>query len=551
MIMRYLFFILLPVLSFSQKYDPQNIEHGKRGNEYRVWIYFTDKDGSEPVTVSQKAIERRNKNDVSTNHLWYDLQVSPVYKNEIASLGLTIKNESRWLNAISVICSKADLNRISELPFVDKIEPVLMQKKKLIQNSDIVELSRTLDYGGSQVQMEQINCIAAHDQGYFGQGIRILYLDTGFELNHEVFDSLNVVAQYDFINNDENTANENDQEIEDGQDHHGTLCLSVLAGYEPGYLIGPAFKSEYLLAKTEIVADEIEQEEDNYVAGLEWGEQNGADIACSSLGYLDWYTYENLDGNTAVTTIGVDIAASLGVLTVTSAGNEGNDDWYYIIAPADADSVLSVGAVNSSGDIAYFSSHGPTYDGRIKPEVCAMGLYTYCISPNTTSEYSSASGTSLSAPLAAGAAAVVLSANLNLSAMELREALMMTASMADSPNNDYGWGIVNTLAAINYEFMGTEKDQTEFIPIEYHVLKTYPNPFNPSLIIQVSAPPGVVLNVDVFSYDGRFIANLYSGKQFATVQTLNWKPGNVPSGIYFIRSSVNGKEQFKKVTFIK
>ena len=551
MIMRYLFFILLPVLLFSQKYDPQKIEHGKRGNEYRVWIYFTDKDGSEPVTVNQKAIERRNKNDVSTNHLWYDLQVSPIYKNEITSLGLTIKNESRWLNAISVICSKPDLDRISDLPFVDKIEPVLMQKKSLIQNSDIVELSRTLDYGGSQVQMEQINCIAAHDLGYFGQGIRILYLDTGFELNHEVFDSLNVVAQYDFINNDENTANENDQEIEDGQDHHGTLCLSVLAGYEPGYLIGPAFKSEYLLAKTEIVADEIEQEEDNYVAGLEWGEQNGADIACSSLGYLDWYTYEDLDGNTAVTTIGVDIAASLGVLTVTSAGNEGNDDWYYIITPADADSVLSVGAVNSSGDIAYFSSHGPTYDDRIKPEVCAMGLYTYCISPNTTSEYSSASGTSLSAPLAAGAAAVVLSANLNLSAMELREALMMTASMADSPNNDYGWGIVNTLAAINYEFMGTEKDQTEFIPIEYHVLKTYPNPFNPSLTIQVSVPPGVVLNVDVFSYDGRFIANLYSGKQFATVQTLNWKPGNVPSGIYFIRSSINGKEQFKKVTFIK
>ena len=549
--MRYLFFILLPVLLFSQKYDPQKIEHGKRGNEYRIWIYFTDKDGSEPVTVSTKTIERRNKNHISSNHLWYDLQVSQVYKNEITSLGLTIKNESRWLNAISVICSKADLDRISELPFVDKIEPVLMQKKSLIQNSDIVELSRTLDYGGSQVQMEQINCIAAHDLGYFGQGIRILYLDTGFELNHEVFDSLNVVAQYDFINNDENTANENDQEIEDGQDHHGTLCLSVLAGYEPGYLIGPAFKSEYLLAKTEIVADEIEQEEDNYVAGLEWGEQNGADIACSSLGYLDWYTYEDLDGNTAVTTIGVDIAASLGVLTVTSAGNEGDDDWYYIITPADADSVLSIGAVNSSGDIAYFSSHGPTYDGRIKPEVCAMGLYTYCISPNTTSEYSSASGTSLSAPLAAGAAAVVLSANLNLSAMELREALMMTASMADSPNNDYGWGIVNTLAAINYEFMGTEKDQTEFIPIEYHVLKTYPNPFNPSLTIQVSTPPGVVLNVDVFSYDGRFIANLYSGKQFATVQTLNWKPGNVPSGIYFIRSSINGKEQFKKVTFIK
>ena len=82
-----MFFIFLPVLSFSQKYDPQNIEHGKRGNEYRAWIYFTDKNGSETVTVSQKAIERRNKNDVLSNHLWYDLQVSSIYQNEIASLG--------------------------------------------------------------------------------------------------------------------------------------------------------------------------------------------------------------------------------------------------------------------------------------------------------------------------------------------------------------------------------------------------------------------------------------------------------------------------------
>ena len=123
--------------------------------------------------------------------------------------------------------------------------------------------------------------------------------------------------------------------------------------------------------------------------------------------------------------------------------------------------------------------------------------------------------------------------------------------MADSANNDYGWGIVNTLAAINYEFMDTKIEQTEFVPIAYHVLKTYPNPFNPSITIQVSTPRVAVLNVDVFSYDGRFIANLYSGKQFTTVQTLNWKPGNIPSGIYFIRSSVNGKEQFKKVTFIQ
>ena len=153
-----MFFILLPVLSFSQKYDPQKIEHGKRGNEYRVWIYFTDKDGSETVSVSQKAIERRNKNDVLSNHLWYDLQVSPIYQNEIASLGLTIKNESRWLNAISVICSKPDLDILSALPFVDKIAPVLGYKKPPIQlHGDISPDSRDFDYGNAQAQIEQIN----------------------------------------------------------------------------------------------------------------------------------------------------------------------------------------------------------------------------------------------------------------------------------------------------------------------------------------------------------------------------------------------------------
>ena len=176
----------------------------------------------------------------------------------------------------------------------------------------------------------------------------------------------------------------------------------MLAGYAPGNLIGPAFKSEYLLAKTEIMAEEIQQEEDNYVAALEWGEALGADIACASLGYLDWYTYNDLDGNTATTTIAVDIASNLGVLCVNSAGNEGDDPWYYIITPADADSVISVGAVLQNGEIANFSSRGPTYDGRIKPEVCAQGASTYCIRSNTENSYRTASGTSFSAPLSCG-----------------------------------------------------------------------------------------------------------------------------------------------------
>ena len=165
-------------------------------------------------------------------------------------LGFKIEKESRWLNAISIKCQKLDLQTISSLPFVKKIEPVFTQKKKLplIDNSQhrLNEI-RNYDYGSSEIQMTQINCIEAHNQGFYGQGTRVLYLDTGFDLSHESFDSLNLIAQYDFINDDENTANENQQEVDDSQDNHGTLCLSVLAGYKVGSLIGPAFKSEFLL----------------------------------------------------------------------------------------------------------------------------------------------------------------------------------------------------------------------------------------------------------------------------------------------------------------
>ena len=367
-----LIFIFLNLLS-SQKYDSLFIEAGNRGYYYKVWVYFDKKVDEKYISLSSKNLNRRVKNNSNFKSNWYDQKISKKYKKEIRRLGFQIENESRWLNAVTVKCSKAELVKISDLFFVKKIEPVIMRKKQRLKYEPILSYNnlRDIDYGGSEAQMNQINCIAAHESGFYGQGVRILYIDTGYDLTHEAFDSLNLIYQYDFINDDLNTANETDDEVANSQDNHGTLCLSVLGGYKEGSLIGPAYKSEFLLAKTEIVAEEIQAEEDNFVAALEWGEQNGADIAVSSLGYSDWYEYEDMDGNTAVTTIAVDIAASLGVLCVTSAGNMGNDPWNYIMAPADADSVISVGAVYLNGDISYFSSNGPTFDGRIKPEVCA------------------------------------------------------------------------------------------------------------------------------------------------------------------------------------
>lgn len=546
----FLFFIFLSFL-YSNDINPQNIEAGRIGDLYKVWVYFDKKDSKRIVDLDSASIERRIKHGI-VGPTKYDYLINQSYIDRIKRLKVEIKNQSRWLNAISVIADMQKINLINKLAFVKKIEPVYRHtKKKSIQAvGDRNNQSRNIEYGSSYDQVEQINCRIPHVAGYFGQGVRVLYLDTGYELGHTAYDSLNLIAQYDFVNNDENTANETDQEITDNQDDHGTICLSVIAGHAPGNLIGPAFKSEYLLAKTEIMAEEIQQEEDNYVAALEWGESLGADIACASLGYLDWYSYEDLDGNSATTTIAVDIASNLGVLCINSAGNEGDDPWYYIIAPADADSVISVGAVNRDGTIANFSSRGPTYDGRIKPEVCALGVSVYCVRSNTENDYRAASGTSFSAPLAAGAAAVILSANPEWTNMQVREAIMMTASLSNIPDNIYGYGILNTWAAINYQFTTGLKNE-EIIPNVLKVFDAYPNPFNPATFIRVQSESIIPnLTLSIFNIYGQLIQTLEKETTNANSIDIKWDGNRNSSGVYFIKIDWPGGSRTQKITLL-
>ncbi|MDI9404844.1 MAG: S8 family serine peptidase, partial [Limnohabitans sp.] len=207
--------------------------------------------------------------------------------------------------------------------------------------------------------------------------------------------------------------------------------LGTLAAYLPGAAIGCAYKAQFVLAKTEDYANEVPIEEDFYVAGLEFVEAHGADLATSSLGYIDWYTPEDLDGMTAVTTQAVNIATSHGMVCLTAAGNAGHDAnpvTNHIIAPADAFAVISCGAANADGSIAWFSSDGPTADGRIKPELLARGVNVVSVHSTNTSGFQAVSGTSLSTPLIAGATALVMQARPDLDVDDLRSALISTAS---------------------------------------------------------------------------------------------------------------------------
>ncbi len=444
------------------------------GQKVKVWVFFSDKGVFKADDFIQKAElvynsmtaetrQRRAKNNASEIR-FEDLPVYDEYISQIENLGLTLRRVVKWLNAASFEADLEKLDEIKNLPFVLKITPVASFSRPEPQESEKLEDldqvpdqkrdTHLLSYGASYSQLDQINVIAAHDSGFTGGGVIVAMFDTGFRKDHLAFANImaegRLIAEYDFINDDYETANE-EGDVSNQWDH-GTKTWSALGGGWDGEIYGPAYGASFVLCKTEDMTSETPVEEDNWAAAVVWADSIGVDIISSSLGYSDWYTYEDLDGNTCVITNAADYAASIGILVCNSAGNGGPSPGT-ITAPADGDSVVAVGSVEASGYLSYFSSKGPTADGRIKPEVCARGSSTTCASPFTNSYITTASGTSLSCPLVAGSAALVMEARPDFTIMDVRDALMLTASRALTPDNAYGWGIIDVMDAMNYMYI--------------------------------------------------------------------------------------------------
>ena len=537
-----LFFFFEFLLSANPQINENFLRAGLRsGGFYRAWIFFNDKTESEstPDNVFQKTLDnldnRTRMRRSKVRHFSLvdnrDIPVPQDYIDEIKYTGVIIRTVSKWLNAVSVSGTIEQLRSISDFPFVKKIDPVYGGKRKSPVQRSLLKSSTELgrsDYGPSYDQLDQINVIAAHEAGYTGAGVRVLMLDTGYYTDHEAIHEEQVIAEWDFINNDGETQNEEGDP--DSQHNHGTYTLSALGGRFDGELYGPAYEAEFLLAKTEDVSQEVPIEEDQYVAGLEWGESLGADIASSSLGYIDWYEFDDLDGMTAVTTIAVNTAIENGMVVVTAVGNSGAGG---IVVPADAENVIACGAVDSDGNIASFSSQGPTADGRIKPEVCALGVSTYCAGVNSTSAYRYENGSSLATPLVAGAAACVLQAHPDWTPQQVREALMMTASDPENPDNQYGWGIIDVIEAINYN------NPNPFYPAYYTLSNPFPNPFNSWIQFDVGIYSKGEVILTVFDINGKEIERLWSNNIEKGVYPIQWNADGVSSGIYFI--NLNGK----------
>jgi hypothetical protein len=432
----------------------------------KIWIYFKDKGlmtqraqtvrlNEAKERLNERSLWRRSKVRPNSNLVDHeDIALYSPFLEKVRSIISRERITSRWLNAMSAEADLTQIIRLEKLDFVQKIELVLSFKGKEIspeKNADLLEEPRhgfDLTYGPSFAQIEQINVLPLHQMGYSGKDVLVCLLDTGFRKSHEIFNHATVIAEWDFVNGDGDVQQDlNDQN--DYSDSHGTATWSILGGFKPGELIGPAYGADFILAKTESVPIEQPIEEDYWVAGIEWAEGLGAEVVSSSLGYTDWYTFADLDGKTAVTTLAADRAVDLGVVVVNSVGNERNDPWQHINTPSDGFGVIAVGAVNSYGTITSFSSPGPTYDGRIKPEVCARGFNTWMASneQNGGDIYRTGDGTSLSAPLVAGVAALLLEIHRDWTPSDVRAALLSTADRSTSPDNDYGWGIVNAAAA--------------------------------------------------------------------------------------------------------
>lgn len=409
------------------------------------FLQFTDKVGSERVCLSPTAMEMRKARDIVIDSL--DYAVSPVYLDSVKTIGAKILHHSRWMNGATVEASEEVIRRIEKCTFVDTIyltrtddysidiPSVSLRKRMAIGN----EAMRRVGEEASTEQLAQLNLLPLHQAGYKGKGIRIGLADGGFYNA----DSLAALPREQWLGYADFTDDEDDFFGSTG--NHGTLCLTAIIAETADYQ-GTATEAEYFLFRTEEHSTESPKEIDNWVAAIEMADSLGLDIVSTSLGYTTFddesfnFAYADMDGRSSRGAQAAIIAARKGLLLIVAAGNDGNKAWHYLSTPADADSILTVGAVDIDRTITNFSSFGPSADGRIKPEICAVGKQTILLNPSND-EIMKGNGTSFACPLVAGMAACLWSALPHASNMEIRERIIRSSDRYSTPHEQYGYGI--------------------------------------------------------------------------------------------------------------
>ncbi len=508
--------------------------------ELHYFIGFTDKSSTSFTLdrpeefLSQKSLLRRTKQNISLTER--DLPVSAAYLAAIRATGAKVIYTSKWVNAALV---EATVNQIDEIRAFEFTKELPYVTRGMQANS--LSTQEQEAYGASFGQADMIGLDDMHEMGYTGAGIEIAILDGGFrnadtdQSFKDIFESERLLSTFDFVDGDENVYEASD---------HGRQVFSITGSFQAETMIGGAYGASFHLFRTENTAVETRLEEIYWLLAAEKADSLGVDIILSSLGYTtfdldeDSYTVEALDGNTALVTVAADLAASTGMLVVTSAGNEGNDPWQKITSPADADSVLSVGAVNQNGEYMEFSSLGPTANGRIKPEVAAQGWFT--IASNGGGGTRSTIGTSFAAPLVASLAAGLWQARPELNNMDIIRILKATSSQAENPDNLLGYGIPDFNRALEYEEVTALNAEGTLSDPEI-----YPNPFEVDFsIVFPENEVGQKIDILIFSTEGKV---LFEETQFLKSTTSKIRfPESIKGGVYILKlESLKGFRTFR------
>jgi serine protease AprX len=528
---------------------------------YLVWL--KDKEHSthtlsHPETfLSERAIQRRIRQGIPFDYA--DLPVSSYYTDSLQKMGIRIHTTSHWLN--TVVIESYDtllLDTLEHLSFIQSIQTGMAQLKsgsnasipdKFLQerNEPFHAKDGEDNYGMSYRQISMLNGDKLHDLGFRGQGMVIAVIDAGFYRLNEIpaFDSLRndgrILGMHAFVTGDASVF----------EDHwHGMSVMSIMGGNIPGDLVGTATSASYWLLRSENANSEYQVEEDNWIAAAEFADSAGADIINSSLGYshFDWpfqdHSYSDMDGQSTRISCAADIASRKGMLVVVSAGNEGSKSWKYIMAPADARQVLAVGAVDTSAKYVSFSSKGPSFDRRVKPNVVAQGRSVWL--QQTPATTGTGSGTSFSAPIISGLAACLWQAFPQLTSIQIRSAIEKSSSQYDSPDSLLGYGLPDFLKAMqildNNKLQPSTANQSCW---------AYPNPFHDefTLLLKEDVEELEAL-VEIFDGIGKMVYSksfLCTGKYTFTLSIPD--VSRLDKGIYIIRCTTN--ESLHQIKIIK
>lgn len=514
---------------------------------YFFYVQFANKYNSPysistPSTyLSQRAIDRRQALGIAIDSL--DLPVNPSYLNQLRNLGIQVYCSSKWMNGTTILLADTTkMSQVRALPFVIKTQYTGLRAGALPVMAKIKAETESFNYGSAATQINQVNGAYLHNAGYTGKGIVIGILDGGFNNANinPAFDSLRIQNR---LLGTKDIAEQNANVY--ALDNHGANVLSIMAGNLPGQFLGVAPNASFWLIRTEYVATEYLVETDFWTSGIEFADSVGVDVVNSSLGYTQFndasmnFTYADMNGKVSRASRAATIASKKGIIVCNSAGNDGTSAWHYIGVPADAEDIFSIGSTTSTGNPSNFSSFGPSSDGRIKPEISAMGSSTAYVYNNGTPTVGN--GTSYASPIMTGMIACLLQGYKERNAprdfASVKAALIHSASLYDVPTTQLGYGIPNFEYALKYPTLNGLKT------IENSTFELYYNAQDKAIhALFFNNQAASVKTIQIYSITGCLLAEKTVKETSSTMSV-----GQFSTGIYLVCISENGKKETRKI----